>query len=315
MLTTVSWGLENTFDFCFNGIEKGSVVAVSTYMVSESDHHKDQKEFFLKGYNEMLKRLEPKLVICYNEPFPEMEGNILHIDYELSSWMHYADDECKSDDGKDAIAKKLIGYVCKGMGSAHGGEWKPSPNKPNDKKFYGAPNTIAEFTLTNGKIVFVKYDASSRAVLERHFEHHGNPSLHSIPHDHIIDWSKGHPDPGPPINYYDGNAPEFKSHTRSVIMNSNEIGKFLSLSEFEFDVSTGRDIEFSWNGILYFTRKFPKKADGQQDAMCNEYNYYICEQNNEKSGRWYDTTDDLLNHIVQGKKLREIITEVSIVFM
>ena len=77
VIPTVSWELENTFDFCFNGIEKGSTVAVSTYMVSEHRSHKDQKDFFLKGYNEMLKRIEPELIICYNTPFPEMEGNIL----------------------------------------------------------------------------------------------------------------------------------------------------------------------------------------------------------------------------------------------
>lgn len=28
---TVSWGDENSFEFCFDGIEEGSVVAVSAY--------------------------------------------------------------------------------------------------------------------------------------------------------------------------------------------------------------------------------------------------------------------------------------------
>ena len=32
VVPTVNWGDESTFDFCFEGIEKGSVVAVSTYM-------------------------------------------------------------------------------------------------------------------------------------------------------------------------------------------------------------------------------------------------------------------------------------------
>jgi hypothetical protein len=47
----------------------------------------------MKGYNEMLRRIEPELVICYHKPFPEMKGNILYIDYDLSSWTHYEDDE------------------------------------------------------------------------------------------------------------------------------------------------------------------------------------------------------------------------------
>lgn len=39
----------------------------------------------MKGYREMLQRIEPEGIICYNEPFPGMEGNIVFIDYELSS--------------------------------------------------------------------------------------------------------------------------------------------------------------------------------------------------------------------------------------
>ena len=44
-IPTISWGLENTFDFCFNGIEKGSTVAVSTYMASAHGNRADQKDF------------------------------------------------------------------------------------------------------------------------------------------------------------------------------------------------------------------------------------------------------------------------------
>ena len=86
VIPTVSWGNENAFEFCFDGIEKGSTVAVSTYMVSEHDNRQDQKEFFLRGYNEMLRRIEPEKIICYNEPFPEMQGDIVFVDYDRSSW-------------------------------------------------------------------------------------------------------------------------------------------------------------------------------------------------------------------------------------
>ena len=43
VIPTVNWGDENTSDFCFLGIPKGSTVAVSTYMVSEHDNRCDQK--------------------------------------------------------------------------------------------------------------------------------------------------------------------------------------------------------------------------------------------------------------------------------
>ena len=46
VIPMVNWGDENTFEFCFDGIPKGSIVAVSTYMVHEHNNHADQKDFF-----------------------------------------------------------------------------------------------------------------------------------------------------------------------------------------------------------------------------------------------------------------------------
>lgn len=43
VIPSVNWSDESTFDFCFDGIEKGSVVAVSTYMASAHDNRQDQK--------------------------------------------------------------------------------------------------------------------------------------------------------------------------------------------------------------------------------------------------------------------------------
>lgn len=60
-------------EFCFDGIEKGSVVAVSTYT------REDNKEGFMLGYNKMLEIIEPSAIICYGTPFPEMKGNIKAI--------------------------------------------------------------------------------------------------------------------------------------------------------------------------------------------------------------------------------------------
>ena len=71
VIPTVNWGDESTFDFYFEGIEKGSVVAVSTYMASEHDNRCDQKEWFMASYQEMLRRIEPEKIICYNTPINE----------------------------------------------------------------------------------------------------------------------------------------------------------------------------------------------------------------------------------------------------
>ncbi len=76
VIPSVVWGEADTYWFCFDGIEKGSIVAVSTIGVRK------EKDFFLAGYREMLRRIEPTCVVCYGKPFDEMEGNVLYISYE-----------------------------------------------------------------------------------------------------------------------------------------------------------------------------------------------------------------------------------------
>lgn len=74
VIPTISWGSIPCMDFCFDGVEKGSVVAVSTYT------REDNKNGFMMGYNKMLEAIEPSAIICYGTPFPEMKGKIKAID-------------------------------------------------------------------------------------------------------------------------------------------------------------------------------------------------------------------------------------------
>ena len=98
----------------------------------------------------MLRQIEPERIICYNTPFPEMEGNIVYVDYERSSWryMNYErsipkeDLDCYKIGGAirqeyDILEPYRIG---KGGGSAYGGAWKPS--KPEDYRLIGTPGYI-----------------------------------------------------------------------------------------------------------------------------------------------------------------------------
>lgn len=78
VIPNVSWGDCGTFDFCFDGIEEGSVVAVGTIGCKHS------KLAFMRGYNEMLKCIKPSAIICFGTPFAEMKGKIISIDYNAS---------------------------------------------------------------------------------------------------------------------------------------------------------------------------------------------------------------------------------------
>ncbi len=75
VIPTVSWSDERSFEFCFDGIEQGSTVAVSTY------GSRNAREDFLRGYKELLKKVKPCSIICYGKPFVEMDGNIIALPY------------------------------------------------------------------------------------------------------------------------------------------------------------------------------------------------------------------------------------------
>ena len=121
----------------------------------EHNNHADQKELFMKGYNKMLETVEPSKIICYSEPFDEMTGEIIYIDYDLSSWQHYGDDVGKSfvinktimntsDKKIDTLITKK-GYITEGGGSAYGGDW--IPKKESDERFIGKPGGIKQHIM------------------------------------------------------------------------------------------------------------------------------------------------------------------------
>ena len=75
VIPTVTWADERTYDICFNYIEKGSVVAISTVGIIRN------KELFLKGFNEMIKRIKPSLILVRGKPIEGMSGKFIFIDF------------------------------------------------------------------------------------------------------------------------------------------------------------------------------------------------------------------------------------------
>lgn len=323
VIPTVNWGTKESFDFCFAGIEKGSIVAVSTYMFHEHGNHADQKDIFLKGYRELLQRIEPEYVICYSEPFPEMEGNLIYVDYEMSSWRHMEDDIVPEESIKHTYGVltrppvydiiKKTGYICKGGGSAFGGSWKPK--KPDDERFLGKPNTIKETVTQNkrgGYRRLTKYDSDGRAVVELHMTDHGRPDQHTFPHDHPIDWSKGFPDMRSHINYWDGNIPEFKGFNaikggikqmeykdRPINPNYNpDDYKFETLGEFKFYLARGWNVGFEYNGVEY-------GIEGHN----NSFDIWIYYGGDIANGL---TLEETLDYKFDGVKLRDLILDATI---
>lgn len=324
VIPTVSWGNENTFDFCFEGIPKGSTVAVSTYMARAHGSHADQKDFFMKGYREMLRRIEPARVICYSEPFPEMEGNIVYVDYELSSWKFGDEDEYTPSkyltyimgdlpapefNGAGFVVK--TGYIMgdeelfKGMGSAYGGKWRPK--KEDDERLIGKSGEIKITYDNNGYKRLTKIGEDGRAVWERHMTDTPNPKYHSNPHDHKIEWigPDEHPHFRRPINYFDGNIPEFKYYTLYMKTGANKMDYIISdsddfktISEFKDAMRYHDEIVFAWKG-----KEYGIFWDGKLYCIAE------IDGSNEK---WCETSDDILEYIVGDSRLRDVITKVKV---
>lgn len=69
VIPTVAWGDETSWEYCFDGVEQGSVVFVTNYHC----HYPDR---FMAGFNKMLEVIKPSTVIVYGEKYPGMKGNI-----------------------------------------------------------------------------------------------------------------------------------------------------------------------------------------------------------------------------------------------
>ena len=76
VIPTICWSNEKSFEWCFDGEPKHSTVAVSSI---GTQNNKTAKELFLKGYNEMMKHLQPETVIFYGKVLEECAGNIINI--------------------------------------------------------------------------------------------------------------------------------------------------------------------------------------------------------------------------------------------
>lgn len=75
VIPTVVWGDQRSYDFCFAGIEKGSVVACSSVGVRSGE----DLDYFAAGYEEMVRRLAPAHIVFY--------GN--KLDYSLRQLAPY----------------------------------------------------------------------------------------------------------------------------------------------------------------------------------------------------------------------------------
>lgn len=62
VIPTVSWAEKESFDYCFDGLAKHSVLAISSVGVSSSP---TATKIWQAGMDEMIERLEPTAIVWY----------------------------------------------------------------------------------------------------------------------------------------------------------------------------------------------------------------------------------------------------------
>lgn len=80
VIPNVRWNDERTYDFCFDGIEKNSTVAVGTHGCIKKS---DDRVYFKNGLSKMVKKLTPKTILVYgtapDEIFKEYKDKGINI--------------------------------------------------------------------------------------------------------------------------------------------------------------------------------------------------------------------------------------------
>ena len=77
VIPCVLWGGVDTFDFCFDGIPQNSIVSVSSVGIKRKpDWNGRQQDIFKRGYDEMIKRVNPSRVLLYGTMVEGIDTNI-----------------------------------------------------------------------------------------------------------------------------------------------------------------------------------------------------------------------------------------------
>ena len=119
VIPTISWSDEQSFKYCFLGVQKGSTVAIGTVGVLNDKY---AKTLFMQGFKEMLKQLEPKEILIYGNKLSELEGykNIRWFDPYMNKFIK-------------AKGEKTMGGRGSGGGKTGGGSATKSTQTKNSK--------------------------------------------------------------------------------------------------------------------------------------------------------------------------------------
>ena len=93
--------------------------------------------------------------------------------------------------------------------------------------------------------------------------------------------------------------------------NSLEENRFKTISDFKWCVNCGGEIQFEWKGLVYgIFPKLQKTPDAPLQMLISQV--HIDPEDMAASEKWCDTADDVLEYMVSGDRLRDVITQVTV---
>ena len=99
VIPTISWAEKETFEFCFKGIPKGSIVAISTIGVKQNE---DARKIWQDGVAEMIRQIEPSTIIVYGGKLEFDYGDIEVIYFENKVTERWSNGNTKEGDAWEA---------------------------------------------------------------------------------------------------------------------------------------------------------------------------------------------------------------------
>ncbi len=96
-----------------------------------------------------------------------------------------------------------------------------------------------------------------------------------------------------------------------VPKNTPEQNRFTSISDFKWSMKCGGEVQFIWNGVNYccFGHITPKHSAERKMLICQAG----AGEEIERTEKWCDTADEVLEYRVGHDRLRDVITQVTVI--
>lgn len=103
VIPNVTWTDEASYEYCFLGIPKGSIVAVGTVGVNS----KEKKEAFKKGFEKMIEVIQPRALVVYGETRPVEFEKYCEMVYNYPSYWQVRRRQINKEDNCDEVISTI----------------------------------------------------------------------------------------------------------------------------------------------------------------------------------------------------------------